>query len=468
MLSMDQGAGSNLVSVLGMTSRSVTPYQTTTYTLTLNGTASAQVTVTVVPLPSIASFAASPTAVISGGKATLTAAFSGGTGTVDQGIGAVISGSGTSTGPISANTTYTLTVSNAFEGFTTAQVTVMVGVFTATGSLTVARRGHTATLLGSGKVLIAGGNGSANGLASAELYDPASGTFSPTGSMTVARWSHTATLLNNGKVLMAGGWNVSGSLAELYDPASGTFSPTGSMTVARWSHTATLLNNGKVLIAGGEFYNSGGSVASLASAELYDPTAGTFTAASDMTLARTDHTATLLPSGMVLVAGGDGGNGENAVASAELYDPTAGTFSATGNMTMARWSHTATLLGNGKVLIAGGAGGGANTIGPAYGTAELYNPAAGRFTSTGSMTVARNLQMATLLSSEKVLIAGGAQTTSAELYNPTAGTFTATGSMVAERLTGHTATLLSGGKVLIVGGFGVDLSMLASAELYDE
>ncbi len=422
MLSMDQGAGSNLVSVLGMTSRSVTPYQTTTYTLTLNGTASAQVTVTVVPLPSIASFAASPTAVISGGKATLTAAFSGGTGTVDQGIGAVISGSGTSTGPISANTTYTLTVSNAFEGFTTAQVTVMVGVFTATGSLTVARRGHTATLLGSGKVLIAGGNGSANGLASAELYDP----------------------------------------------ASGTFSPTGSMTVARWSHTATLLNNGKVLIAGGEFYNSGGSVASLASAELYDPTAGTFTAASDMTLARTDHTATLLPSGMVLVAGGDGGNGENAVASAELYDPTAGTFSATGNMTMARWSHTATLLGNGKVLIAGGAGGGANTIGPAYGTAELYNPAAGRFTSTGSMTVARNLQMATLLSSEKVLIAGGAQTTSAELYNPTAGTFTATGSMVAERLTGHTATLLSGGKVLIVGGFGVDLSMLASAELYDE
>ena len=289
MLSMDQGAGSNLVSVLGMTSRSVTPYQTTTYTLTLNGTASAQVTVTVVPLPSIASFAASPTAVISGGKATLTAAFSGGTGTVDQGIGAVISGSGTSTGPISANTTYTLTVSNAFEGFTTAQVTVMVGVFTATGSLTVARRGHTATLLGSGKVLIAGGNGSANGLASAELYDP----------------------------------------------ASGTFSPTGSMTVARWSHTATLLNNGKVLIAGGEFYNSGGSVASLASAELYDPTAGTFTAASDMTLARTDHTATLLPSGMVLVAGGDGGNGENAVASAELYDPTAGTFSATGNMTMA-------------------------------------------------------------------------------------------------------------------------------------
>jgi hypothetical protein len=240
------------------------------------------------------------------------------------------------------------------------------------------------------------------------------------------------------------------------------------MTVARWSHTATLLNNGKVLIAGGEFYNSGGSVASLASAELYDPTAGTFTAASDMTLARTDHTATLLPSGMVLVAGGDGGNGENAVASAELYDPTAGTFSATGNMTMARWSHTATLLGNGKVLIAGGAGGGANTIGPAYGTAELYNPAAGRFTSTGSMTVARNLQMATLLSSEKVLIAGGAQTTSAELYNPTAGTFTATGSMVAERLTGHTATLLSGGKVLIVGGFGVDLSMLASAELYDE
>ena len=116
MLTIDQGVGSVLVTVLGTNSQAVTPTQTTTYTLTLNGSVSAQVTVTVVPLPSIMSFSASPSAVRSGGSATLTALFVGGTGTLDQGIGAVISGIGMSTGPMSADTTYTLTVTNAVGG----------------------------------------------------------------------------------------------------------------------------------------------------------------------------------------------------------------------------------------------------------------------------------------------------------------------------------------------------------------
>ena len=126
MLTLDQGVGSALITVLGTTSRIVSPAQTTTYTLTLNGSMSAQVTVTVVPLPSIASFDASPTVVSSGGSATLIAVFFGGTGTVDQGVGTVTSGIGTSTGPITANTTYTLTVTNAVGGSTTAHVTVVL------------------------------------------------------------------------------------------------------------------------------------------------------------------------------------------------------------------------------------------------------------------------------------------------------------------------------------------------------
>ena len=125
MLTLDQGVGSALITVLGTTSRIVSPAQTTTFTLTLNGSVSAQVTVTVVPLPSIASFYASPGVVNPGGNSTLTAVFSGGTGTVDQDIGVVISGVGVSTGPISATTTYTLTVTNAVGGSTTAQVTVV-------------------------------------------------------------------------------------------------------------------------------------------------------------------------------------------------------------------------------------------------------------------------------------------------------------------------------------------------------
>ena len=188
------------------------------------------------------------------------------------------------------------------------------GTWTATGSLATARDGHTATLLPNGKVLVAGGAGSSGSLASAELYDPASGTWTATGSLATARDGHTATLLPNGKVLVAGGADSSGSLAsaELYDPASGTWTATGSLATARYHHTATLLPNGKVLVAGG-YGNSG----SLASAELYDPASGTWTATGSLATARDRHTATLLPNGKVLVAGGYDSSG--SLASAELY-----------------------------------------------------------------------------------------------------------------------------------------------------
>jgi hypothetical protein len=124
--------------------------------------------------------------------------------------------------------------------------------------MTAARAAHTATLLPSGRVLIAGGctldscELEEDG-ASAELYDPRVGSFAKTGTMGTERVSHTATLLPNGEVLLAGGWDRGGVLAnaELYNPATGVFSPTSSMTTHRAAHTATLLPNGKVLIAGG-------------------------------------------------------------------------------------------------------------------------------------------------------------------------------------------------------------------------
>ena len=192
--------------------------------------------------------------------------------------------------------------------------------FTATGSMTTARQSYTATLLGNGKVLIVGGlDNDGNTLASAELHDPAAGTSTATGSMTAARIEHTATLLGNEMVLIAGGGDAGGDLvasAELYDPSAGTFTATG-MASPRDAHTATLLCSGKVLIAGGHWANDRVS-SNLASAELYDPTAGTFTATRDMTAMRVGHTATLLPNGKVLIAGGD--DGDNALASAELYE----------------------------------------------------------------------------------------------------------------------------------------------------
>jgi Kelch motif len=356
---------------------------------------------------------------------------------------------------------------------TTGTTVVLQGSFKLTGSMTVPRDGHTATLLKSGKVLIAGGeHAGVSILTSAELYDPGAGTFAATGSLTVMRGRlATATLLPNGKVLIAGGsYFQTLSSAELYDPATGTFTATGSMITARDGHTATLLLNGKVLIAGGEtggMTSASGSttLTTLASAELYDPATGTFAATGDMKLAREFHTATLLNNGKVLLAGSDNGS-----ASAELYDPTAGTFAATGNMASSRNGLTATLLSNGKVLIAGGQA----VLGGDYlSSTEIYDPAAGLFTASGTMTTQRAGHTATLLPTADVLITGGQDITvlaeffpSAELYDPATGTFTATGSLTVPRKY-YTATALLDGRVLVAGGNDIltDES-LSSAEFY--
>jgi hypothetical protein len=143
-------------------------------------------------------------------------------------------------------------------------------------------------------------------------------------------------------------------------PMPFTFSDTGSLNIPRFLHTATLLPNGKVLVAGGD---SGSG--ELSSAELYDPATGTWSATGSLNTARSQHTATLLPNGKVLVAGGEGPGG--VLRSAELYDPISGTWSNTGNGT-ARRVHTATLLPNGKVLVAGGQGISGNLT-----SADLYD-----------------------------------------------------------------------------------------------
>jgi hypothetical protein len=231
-----------------------------------------------------------------------------------------------------------------------------------TGSMGTARYSHTATLLPSGQVLVAGGvDDTPVVVSSAELYDPATRTWMATGNMGVPREAHTATLLASGKVLVAAGYGTAPlSSAELYDPATGMWTPTGSLAHARQSHTATLLPSGKVLVAGG--YNG----TSLSSAELYDPATRIWAATGSMGTTRNGPTATLLSLGQVLVAGG---YSFRYLSSAELYDPASGLWTATAGMGTARFAPTATLLPSGKVLVAGGG------LGTGYlSSAELYDP----------------------------------------------------------------------------------------------
>jgi hypothetical protein len=200
----------------------------------------------------------------------------------------------------------------------------------------------------------------------------APGTFSTTGSMTMPRTFHTATLLLDGRVLIAGGNNASTNSAELFDPSTGAFSPTGPMTTSRALHTATLLADGKVLIAGGGAF---GNNAPPNSAELYDPSTGTFSAVGDM--ANAHSFATLLNSGKVLMSGGV------ATANAELYDPVTGTFTAAGGYVIPAGFMTATRLADGRVLLTGCA---PNCGSDAYtDIAQLYDPATDTFSSTGSI-----------------------------------------------------------------------------------
>ena len=142
--------------------------------------------------------------------------------------------------------------------------------------------------------------------------------------MSAARSYHTASLLPNGKVLVAGGLNSSGvaNSAELFDPATGKWTSTGAMTTSRYIHTATLLPNGKVLVAGGCTQTGFSGVT--ASAELYDPTTGTWTSTGTMTTTRGYHVATLLPNGKVLVAGGVINNSQAVTSASEIYDPATG------------------------------------------------------------------------------------------------------------------------------------------------
>ena len=248
--------------------------------------------------------------------------------------------------------------------------------------MAAARSDHTATLLPSGKVLVAGGlfQGPYTYLAGSQRYDPTNGTWSVAGLNQ--RYGHTATLLPNGKVLLVGGradTTISTlRTSELYDPASNSSLFTGNLGTGRAFHTATLLPNGKVLVAGG----------GTNTAELYNPATGTWTNTGSLGPGQSVDSATLLPNGKVLVLGN---------TNASQYNPATGTWSPAGHPST---SGPATLLPNGKVLVVG------------YSNAELHDPVAGTWLPAGNSVASLFSHTATHLTDGKVFLAGG----SAEFY----------------------------------------------------
>jgi hypothetical protein len=339
------------------------------------------------------------------------------------------------------------------------------GVWLPVGSLSSLRADATVTLLPSGKVLMAGGEGPGGEIYNtAELYDPADGTWTPTGDLHFARARHSATLLPTGQVLVVGGFNGSAlATAELYDPATGIWKLTGaSLANARFQHTATLLSSGRVLVAGG----LDGTRKALGTAEIYLPwTRAWIQIKKPMIQARGQHTATLLASGQVLLAGGT--DGQSLVAPTELYDGK--TWTPAGPLAQPRICHTATLLPSGKVLVAGGSRDSqCGEAGHPFSAAipvEIFNPADPKSkwkSSRNPMSGSRALHAAVLLPSGGLLVAGGVPPSGSGKLNPGSEIYDSRtdrwqaganlpdpGGNLRSR---HAAVLLPSGEVLLAGG----------------
>jgi N-acetylneuraminic acid mutarotase len=328
-----------------------------------------------------------------------------------------------------------------------------------------ARAQHTATLLGGSTVLVAGGDtGNMDGgnnpiaLASTRLYNPATNTWSNGPDLPSPRFGHTATALPGGTVLLVGGRatgpvNSADANTLLYDPLANTFATSaGQLALRRSHHTATLLPDGTVLVVGGR--GIAGQEA-LSSVEIFDPGTGTWSSGMDLPARRREHTATLLPDGRVLVVGGYD-NGNTATQGAYLRDPATGAWTEVPTPalnTFYRAQHTATLLPDGRVLVAGG-----NAI---VTTTLVFNPADNTWAAGPNLPAFEfGGHTATRLPGApgNVLVAGGNTGANASAVTSTVSPASGAGQairqpdLITARL-GHTATLLAGGQVLALGGY---------------
>lgn len=360
----------------------------------------------------------------------------------------------------------------AFVAIAAAFGPLLAAGFSSKGPMSAARARAAGSFQG-GMVLVAGGtsfSGFCLPIRTAELYDTTTGLFSPTGSMSATRCEAKSVALTDGRLLVVGGLGNGIDTAELFDPASGSFSPTGPLNVARGvGFSVTLLGDGRVLVAGGDNFNG-----TTDTAELFDPNSNSFTMTNGvMTTPRSEHSATLLSNGKVLLAGGGSGFTCAPVArSAELFDPVSETFTAVGSALGASlWGHAAALLPSGKVLLAGGEPDcalGATLSGT--NNAQMFDPATGSFVAAALMNEAHGVGLrATALLDGRVLVTGGwagsAPSGRGELFDEFSGGFADVGAMISPRAF-HIQAGLSDGTVILAGGEISTASATASTELF--
>ncbi|MBZ4421259.1 kelch repeat-containing protein [Myxococcus sp. RHSTA-1-4] len=338
-----------------------------------------------------------------------------------------------------------------------------------TGSLNVARTSFALTLLQDGTALVTGGYDGSGNTSTVERYNPATGLFSIVSSLANGRSSHTATLLQDGRVLVVGGHVGSPSTGvtntvEIYNPATGTWSNGAPTAVAHARHTATLLQDGRVLVVAGErelTTTAGGSTV----CEIYNPTTNTWSYVASLPQKRLDHTATLLPSGKVLVAGGVEYDiqGSPTFVPAVEFDPLANTWTTRASPFVGRTRHQAFLLGSGSVLLVGGRQEGTGT----FNVAEQYDPVTSTWSAT-STTSGRSSAVGAVLADGRVLVAGGYNAgflASSALYDPSTGAWSAGDPLLIARYMAQ-AVRLNDGRVLVASGYSASGVRTTHAELF--
>ncbi len=293
-------------------------------------------------------------------------------------------------------------------------------LWTSAGAMATARSGHTSTVLSNGKVLVAGGQNTAGWTASVELYDFATNNWSTGSALPTTRSNHAAALLPNGKVLVMGGYDSSDRLhtdALLYDPSNATWASGGKLVESRSQHVASVLPNGKVLVVGGY-----GAAGLSPGAELYDQTTNTWAIAARPAIALSRGVScTLLPNGKLLcIQGYKQSFATSDSLNAELYDAVTNTWTPAGALTTAHEGHTATLLPNGTLLVAGG---GYTSVHSATTWAtdvtEVYDPVANTWKPSSPLVAGPRLgHTSTLLRNGALLVVGGTQA-SGWWYQPT-------------------------------------------------